>query len=80
MSSDVIAAFRISTFLSLITNVKLELELFGTYPATLKSISITKSIEALLTFARARALTMHDLSFMLQSGSLLRMLTRVYSP
>ena len=83
MSSDVIAAFLMSAFLSLNetnqhTLVKSTIDF--TYLATLKSISITKSIDALFTFAKARALTMQERSFRLHSGSLVRIFTRVYSP
>ena len=54
--------------------------LFVTYLAALKSISMTKSIEALLMFASARALTMHVLSLRLHSCSFPYMFTSVYSP
>ena len=75
MSSEVIEARLISAFLSLKEKEKCLLKswmqkLFLTYLAALKSISITKSIDALLTFERARALTMHVLSFRLHCGSL----------
>ena len=82
MSRLVIADFLISDFLSLspikqkviIPTVLDRSMLVGgwanTYLAALKSISMTKSIEALFTFDRARARTMQDLTFMLHSGSL----------
>ena len=41
-----------------------------TYRDALKSISMTKSIDALLTLDKARALTMQVLSFRLHSGYL----------
>ena len=52
----------------------------NTYLDVLKSTSMTKSMLAFETLARARALTMHDLSFWLFSGSFVSILTRVYSP
>ena len=51
-----------------------------TYQAVLKRASMTKSMLATSTFARASALTIQVLSLMLLDASLIRVFAKSYSP